>query len=234
MNISVENVHPIIVFVGKNHYYFMALQSYKDKHKNIAYNLKKIILEGQGEGYQMSIKSIIDNDVIYKVEKNLLNKNVFSEQKTKVKLIKSIEIKQIFDDLSKRLLKTPPEIALAEITLNKYKNTETKIIYASNSVMELYKNAYVNHPEFSLSYLRDFEFMFSEKQVSKNFINHPTIQQSELVKELEDLKSMFVWNIQEIINSNLSVDLSKIKLYKFRHKLDLGALNENGNSLGMK
>lgn len=233
LNMSVENVHPLIVFKGEKHYYFMALKSYKEKYENYLFEYNKIVLKGQGVGFQMTKNRLVDNDVIYKVEKSLLEKNVFSTKKTKVKIINNNEIEQIFNDFSRRLLTVPPELALAEITLINKRETQTKVIYAKNNIFNQYKKAYEIQENSSKAYIKKLSFMYRQNQISNAFIHDPDIKKLRVFKELEDLKTVLTKSIEAIKHSKLSINLSNVNQEKLKNKITLGTLKEQANGLEM-
>ncbi|WP_371246753.1 Mbov_0400 family ICE element protein [Mycoplasmopsis agassizii] len=202
LNLPVKSVHPIIAFAGEKNYYFMAMKSYKDKYKKQIKNYKKIILNGHGEGYQMSKRSVLDSDVIYKIDKRILEKNVFSEKKMKVKTISNLEVEEIINDLCETLSKTPPKIVLAKINLNHSKQTQTVIIYGEKTVVNQYKNAARLDFNKHLSEISDFNSRYLMNRISNNFFHYHKMTKEEIIHELEDFKSLFlimqnhlkVWN----------------------------------------
>ncbi|SMC20045.1 Mbov_0400 family ICE element protein [Mycoplasmopsis agassizii] len=225
-NMPVENVHPIIAFEGETNYYFMTLRSYKSRYDKQISMYKKIILKGQGDHYQMSKDSVINNDIIYKVEKSLLQKNVFSRNKNKVRIINDIEIEQILRDLSTRMISRPPKIALVEITFDKNKSTQSQLIYAENSVLKQYKNAARKRLNKYLSLKDKFNSLYSKNQLSDNFIHKPNMNKSEIFFEINQLKSQILKNFYKLQSQKKYLGFFSVTIKNLEKKISLGELKD--------
>ncbi|SMC18619.1 Mbov_0400 family ICE element protein [Mycoplasmopsis agassizii] len=220
-NLPVSDVHPIIVFKDEINYFFMTLSTFKEKHEMQIKSFGKIKIKGQGAQYHLTRDSILHSDVIYKVDKKLLNKNVFGENKKMVKILKDIEIQKILKDMTHRLTQDPPRIALAVLDVDQYNRTHSKFIYSDKKTFEQYRNAAEKDRNYNPETERIINDLSDYKQISDELVINPVLEKVEIEEEIKLLKNVLYDELKLSIERKRSIIVKDEEIEKLKEEVKL-------------